>query len=389
MAGWQRRFVGAWLAPIALALTLACRAPVSSLAQPAQPQAGPPIVPVSVTPVVRRDVPVLLRGLGTVAASQSVQLRSRVDGTLMRVPVTEGQDVKQGDLLAVIDPRPYQAILDAASAKKRQDEAQLGAAKADLARYSMLAAKEVASKQKLEITTALVGQLTATLAADDAQIDAAKLNLAFCYITAPFDGRVGLRMVDPGNFVRAAEVAAVLPLAQIRPISVTFTVPQDNLPAIQRAMAEGKAPVIAYTGDDKSELDRGTLLTIDNAIDPATGTIRLKASFPNERYQLWPGQFVNARVLVGTNQGVLTVPSAAVRHGQDRLYVYVIKPDQTVARLDVEVARDDGTVAVVSKGLEEGQLAVTDGHSRLQNGSRVSIVSGAPKTAANPPRPGG
>src|SRR3954447_20268060 len=166
MAGWRRRFVGAWLAPIALALTLACRAPVSSLAQPAQPQAGPPIVPVSVTPVVRRDVPVLLRGLGTVAASQSVQLRSRVDGTLMRVPVTEGQDVKQGDLLAVIDPRPYQAILDAASAKKRQDEAQLGAAKADLARYSMLAAKEVASKQKLEITTALVGQLTATLAAD-------------------------------------------------------------------------------------------------------------------------------------------------------------------------------------------------------------------------------
>jgi len=379
----------AWLAPIAVAIVCHLPAGVSAQQPAASGPSGPPTVPVSVSPVARKDVPIILRGLGTVMASQTVQLRSRVDGTLLRVPVAEGQEVKQGDLLAVIDPRPYQAILDAALAKKRQDEAQLGAAKADLMRYSALAAQEVASKQKLETTQALVGQLTATLSADDAQIDAAKLNLTFCYITAPFDGRVGLRMTDPGNFVRSAEVSALLPLSQLRPISLTFTVPQDNLPAIQRAMAAGNAPVIAFTSDDKTELDRGTLVTIDNSIDAATGTIKLKATFPNTNYQLWPGQFVNVRILVGSTPSALTVPSAAVRHGQDRMYVYVVKPDQTVARLDVEVARDDGSVAVVSKGLEEGQEAVTDGHSRLQNGSRVSIVKGSPKEAANPARPGG
>ncbi len=389
MTFWRRRLLGAWLAPCAVAIVCQLPAEVAAQQPAAQGPSGPPTVPVSVAPVMRKDVPIILRGLGTVMASQTVQLRSRVDGTLMKVPVAEGQEVKEGELLAVIDPRPYQAIVDAALAKKRQDEALLVAAKADLMRYSALTAQEIASKQKLETTQALVGQLTATLSADDAQIDAAKLNLAFCYITAPFDGRVGLRMTDPGNFVRAAEVSALLPLSQLRPISMTFTVPQDNLPAIQRAMAAGNAPVIALTSDDKTELDRGTLVTIDNAIDGTTGTIKLKATFPNKNYQLWPGQFVNVRILVGSTPSALTVPTAAVRHGQDRMYVYVVKPDQTVARLEVEIARDDGTVAVVSKGLEEGQAAVTDGHSRLQDGSRVSIVKGAPKQAANPASPGG
>ena len=364
----------------------------ASTTAPAAPSA--PAVPVSVAPVLRKDVPIWLRGLGTVQALQSVQLRSRVDGTLMRVPVTEGQDVKQGDLLAVIDPRPYQALLDAALAKKRQDEATLAAAKADMARYTALAEKEIASRQKLELTTALVGQITATLAADEAQIDAAKLNVAFCYITAPFDGRVGLRVIDPGNFIRAAEIASVMPLAQLRPIAVTFTVPQDHLPAIQRALAAGKPRVVAYASDDKTELDQGTLLTIDNTIDPATGTIKLKATFPNASYQLWPGQFTNARLLVSTSTGALTLPSAAVRHGQDGLFVFVVKPDQTVARQAVEIERDDGVSVVVTKGVEEGQRAVVDGHSRLQNGSRVSLTSGgpsggAPKQPAPPPRAGG
>jgi multidrug efflux system membrane fusion protein len=405
------------LAPIAMALISLTQLPAWAQVGSAPP-AGSPSIPVSVSPVLRKDMPNYLRALGAVQALRSVQLRSQVDGVLVNVPVTEGQSVKQGDVLAIIDPRPYKAALDLAVARKQQDEAQLTAAKADLARYTALAARQVASQQQLETTQAKTGQLVATIAMDDAQIDAAKLNLAFCTITAPFDGRIGLRMIDPGNFIRSAEISALLPLAQLRPIAVTFTVPQDNLPAIQRAMAAGTPQVLAFTSDDKTQLDRGVLLTLDNQIDSSTGTIRLKAQFPNDKDQLWPGQFVNARLLVATTAGALAVPSAAVRHGQDRLYVYVVKPDQTVSRQDVELERDDGVTAIVKKGLEEGQLAVTDGHSRLQNGIRVSIVNrtdngaaasaGAPngaalngsapngavsggdaKEAANPPRQGG
>jgi multidrug efflux system membrane fusion protein len=389
MIFWRHRLTGAWLALLLLAPL--CHLPVTAFAQgtPAQGPAGPPAVPVSVAPVARKDVPIYLHGLGTVLALQSVQLRSQVDGVLLKVPVTEGQEVKQGDVLAIIDPRPYQAALDAAVARKQQDAAQLVAANADVVRYTALAARQVASQQQLEVAQAKAGQLIASIAMDQAQIDTAKINLTWCYITAPFDGRVGLREIDPGNFIRSAEVSAVLPLSQLRPIAVTFPVPQDNLPAIQQAMAAGKAPVVAYTSDGTTELDHGTLLTIDNAIDATTGTIKLKATFPNANSQLWPGQFVNARLLVGTDTGVLTVPTAAVRHGQDEMYVYVVKPDQTVSRQVVEVARDDGVNAIISKGLQEGQLAVTDGQSRLQNGTHVSIVNGAPKEAANPPRQGG
>ncbi len=350
---------------------------------------GPPTVPVSVATVTRKDVPNYLRGLGTVQAQQTVQLRSQVDGVLLKVPVTEGQDVKQGDVLAMIDPRPYQAVLDAANARKQQDEAQLVAANADVARYTSLAAKQVASQQQLEGAQAKAGQLIASIAMDDAQINTAKINLGWCYIVAPFDGRVGLREIDPGNFIRSAEVTPILPVSQLRPIAVTFTVPQDYLPAIQAAMANGKPAVMAYSSDDKTDLDHGTLVTVDNMIDTTTGSIKLKATLPNERYQLWPGQFVNMRVLVGTSAGVLTVPSAAVRHGQEELFVYVVKPDQTVSRQVVEIARDDGVTAIVKKGLQEGDLAVTDGQSRLQSGTRVSITNGTPKEAANPPRQGG
>ena len=224
---------------------------------------------------------------------------------------------------------------------------------------------------------------------DEAQINTAKINLAWCTITAPFDGRVGLRQIDPGNFIRAAEVSAVMPLSQLHPIAATFTVPQDYLPAIQHALAAGKPPVTAFSSDNKSELDNGSLLPVDNAIDPTTGTIKLKATFPNANSQLWPGQFVNARLLLDTSSGVLTVPSAAVRHGQDALFVYVVRPDQTVARQVVTVQRDDGVTAVIAKGLEEGQLAVTDGQSRLQNGTHISIVDGTQKQATNPPQEGG
>lgn len=360
----------------------------SATASPATPPAsGPTGVPVSVAPVQRKDVPIWLRGLGLVQAFNAVQLRSRVDGTLTQVPVTEGQEVKQGDLLAVIDPRPYQAALDAALAKKQQDEAQIATAQSDLARYTTLAKEEVASRQKLEVVAALTKQLRAAIVGDEAQIEAAQLNLSFCYITAPFDGRVGLRTVDPGNLVRAAEATSIMTVAQLRPISVTFALPQDNLPAIAEAMANGKLPVLASSSDDKAELDRGTLLTVDNAIDPATGTIKVKATFPNPQNKLWPGQFVNVRLLIGTDKGVLTVPTAAVQHGPGNLYVYAIKPDGVVARQIVRQLRDDGTVAVLADGVEEGQQVVTDGQSRLQAGSRVAINT-TTKSASSQAKPG-
>lgn len=365
---------------LSVAGLLCAAAPLSALA--AEGDAAPaavPTVPVSVAKVVRRDVPVLIRGLGTVQAYYSVLLRTQVDGKLLQIPVAEGQNVKKGDLLAVIDTRPYQAVLNAAMAKKQQDEALLANAKADLARYSSLATQNFASRQQVDTQQAQVNQVTAAIAGDQAQIEAAQVNLGFCAIVAPFDGRVGLRTIDPGNFVRAAEAAPILPLAQIQPIAVTFTVPQDSLPAIQAAMAVGKPSVVAFASDNLTELDRGELQTIDNSIDATTGTIKVKAAFPNANNKLWPGQFVNTRLLVGTDSGAVTVPSAAVQHGQGRLYAYVIKDDQTAEARTVELVRDDGVTAVIAKGLEEGQTVVTDGQSRLRNGTKVAANSGLGK----------
>ncbi len=362
--------------------------PRQTMAQ--QPTTAPPqAVPVSVARVTRQDVPLWLHGLGTVQAFYSVQLRPKVDGTLLRVPVDEGQAVKQGDLLAVIDPKPYQAVLDAAKAKKLQDQADLANAKRDLERYDSLAKQDFASRQQVDTQLALVSHMVAAMAGDDAQIEAAQLNVDYCYIAAPFQGRVGLRTVDPGNFVRAAEVTSLMPLSQIQPIAVTFTVPQDALSEVQQTLRSGAAPVVAYSSDDKTELDRGTLLTIDNAIDSTTGTIKLKATFPNTASRLWPGQFINTRLLLGTAKGALTVPSQAVLHGQDRLYVYMLNPDQTATVRTVEIKGDDGTVAIIANGLTLGETVVTDGQSRLLEGSRVTIIAPAPKPAAGSPQAGG
>lgn len=344
-----------------------------------------PIIPVTITKATHQDVPMWLKGLGSVQPFQSVQVRTRVDGTLLDVPVAEGQEVKKGDLLAIIDPRPYRALLDVAMARKKQDQAALENAKADLTRYTALAQKEIASRQKLDAVTMQVNQLNAAIAADDALIASAELNLAFSYITAPFDARVGLRSVDPGNVVRAAEATPMFSLVQIHPIAATFTVPQDHLPEIQQAMALGPLPVVAFGSDDRTELAQGTLLTIDNAIDPATGTIRLKATFPNQDNRLWPGQFINVRMLLHVDRNALTVPSAAVLRGPIGEYVYVVKPDSTVARQVIEVNRDDGKVAIVTKGLEAGQTVVQDGQSRLRVGSRVAAAE--PNRANGTPTP--
>jgi multidrug efflux system membrane fusion protein len=351
--------------------------PLQADAQTPQPGPGQG-VPVTVTSAVRRDVPIWLRGLGTVQAYNSVQLRPRVDGTLTEVPVKEGQDVKRGDLLAVIDPRPYKAALDQALAKKQQDQAQLGNAQADLARYTSLVRQDFASRQQLETQQSMVKQFSATILGDDAQVEAAQLNLSFSYITAPFDGRIGLRNVDPGNSVRAAEATPIVALTQIQPISASFTLPQDNLPAIMQAMQQRPLDAVVYASDNKTELDRGTLLTPDNMIDTTTGTIKLKATFPNARRTLWPGQFVNVRLLQGVETNVIAIAAPAVQHGPNGLYVYQIGANDTVSMQPIEVARQEGDVYVVSSGLAEGAVVVASGQSRLQTGSRVTVREASP-----------
>jgi multidrug efflux system membrane fusion protein len=338
-------------------------------------------VPVTVTSAVRRDVPNWLRGLGTIQAYYAVQLRPRVDGTLTEVPVQEGQDVKKGDLLAVIDPRPYKAIFDGALAKKQQDQAQLENARADQARYASLVRQDFASRQQLETQQSLVKQFAAAILGDDAQVEAAQLNLSFCYITAPFDGRIGLRNVDPGNSVRSAEATPIVSVTQIQPISVTFTLPQDSLPAIMRAMEQHPLETVAYSSDNQTELDRGMLLTPDNTIDTTTGTIKLKATFPNAHRTLWPGQFVNVRLLLGIESNVIAVAASAVQHGPSGLYVYKIGPNDMVEVQPIQVTRQEGDVYVVSNGLADGAVIVATGQSRLQAGTHVTVRDASPAAA--------
>jgi membrane fusion protein, multidrug efflux system len=340
----------------------------------AHAQSTPQGIPVTVATVARQDVPNWADGLGTVQAFYSVSLRTQVDGTLVAVPVKEGQDVKAGDLLALIDPRTYQATMDQASAKKQQDLAQLANAQADLWRFSALEKRDFASQQQVATQSALVKQLTATIAGDDAQIEAAKINLDYCRITAPFDARVGLRNVDPGNFVRASEATQIVSVAQIQPISVTFTLPQDDLPAIAKAMSKGGLRVDVYASDNTTKLDTGTLGTIDNSVDITTGTIKAKASFPNKNRTLWPGQFVNVRLLLDTDLNVVAAPAAAIQHGPDGLAVYLVDPQaNTVKFQPIKVARQEGSVYVVTNGLEPGNVVVVAGQSRLQDGTRISI----------------
>lgn len=341
-----------------------------------QPAAQAPAVPVTVGTAARQDVPVWQRGIGTVQALNTVLVRARVDGTLMQFVPTEGQEVKQGDLIAVIDPRPYKAALDQAAAKRGQDEADLKDARQDLARYNSLARQDFASRQQVDTQTALVNHLVAALAGDDAAIESAKLNLSFCYITSPIDGRIGLRQVDPGNLVHAADAGGIVTITQVHPISVVFTLPQDDLPAIVTAMGQRQLTVAAWSNDDKLPLAEGTLLTPDNAIDATTGTIKLKATFANQDNRLWPGQFVAAQLLLRTDRQVVTVPTQAVQHGPNGLYVYVVQPDSTVQRQPVE-AQDRGPLTVIAKGLEAGQRIVLDGQSRLENGSHIVATATA------------
>ncbi len=372
-AGLGLLALAAMLAPMLPRIDARAQAPASS---PHPAQAG---IPVQAQAATRQDVPVVLRNIGSVQAYDSVLLRARVDGTIDRLFFTEGQDVKAGQPLAQIDPRPYAAAYAAAAAKKASDQAALANAQRDLARYSSLARNDFASRQQVDTQQSSVAQLQAAIQGDDAQIASAQLNIDYAHITSPIDGRTGIRLVDPGNLVQASQATGIVTVTQIHPISVVFTLPQDDLPQIQAGMAEARAhqgalPVTAYAPDDRTKLGDGTLLTIDNQIDQSTGTIKLKATFPNPDDRLWPGQFVNARIQVGTLHNALVIPSSAVQNGPDGQYVYMVKPDRTVAQVPVGIGLDTGRIAVVQKGLAEHATVVTGGQERLQAGTKVDVT---------------
>ncbi len=348
--------------------------------QPAQP----PPVPVTVAESKAADVPVYLRGIGTVQALNAVEVHPQVGGVLVGVPVREGQDVKQGDPLAVIDPRPYKAALDKAQAQLQQDQAQLDNAQADFKRYSNLVRNDFASRQQVDTQSSTVSRLQGVIAADNAAIEDARLNLGFCVVHAPMDGRVGLRRVDPGNLIQAnSSGAGILLVVQVHPIAVVFTLPETDLPRVRQASVHGPLTVLADSSDGRDELARGTLLTPDNAVNASSGTIQFKATFPNTEDQLTPGGFISTRLLIDTLHGV-TVPHDAVQHGQQGLYVFTVKPDQTADRRDIQLGYDDGKVALIAKGVEAGEQVVVSGQTRVGLGTRVN-----PQTPSNAQAQGG
>ncbi len=328
-----------------------------------------PAVPVTAGLAETKNIPVYLTGLGTVQAFNTVVVKVRVDGQLDKVAFTEGQDVKAGDLLAQIDPRPFQAALDQAKAVKAKDEAQLENAKRDLQRFINL--HDFATKQSVDTQSALVRQLEATIQGDQAAIESAQTQLAYSTITAPLSGRTGVRLVDQGNIVHASDANGLVMITQLQPISVMFGLSDRQLANISREMANGPLKVIAEGRTDHQPLGEGTLTLVDNQIDQGTGTIRLKATFPNEDHALWPGQFINIRLLLRTLQQAVTVPSTAIQRGPNGMYVYVIKPDSTVAMQPVSVGQMNDGTSVVESGLQPGDKIVVRGQYRLQPGTRV------------------
>jgi multidrug efflux system membrane fusion protein len=328
-----------------------------------------PAVPVTAGLAETKNIPVYLTGLGTVQAFNTVVVKVRVDGQLDKVAFTEGQDIKAGDLLAQIDPRPFQAALDQAKAVKAKDEAQLENAKRDLQRFINL--HDFATKQSVDTQSALVRQLEATIQGDQASIESAQTQLAYSTITAPLSGRTGVRLVDQGNIVHAGDANGLVVITQLQPISVMFSLSDRQLTNISREMVNGPLKVIAEGRTDHQPLGEGTLTLVDNLIDQSTGTIRLKAAFSNEDHTLWPGQFINIRLLLRTLQQVVTVPSTAIQRGPSGMYVYVIKPDSTVAMQPVSVGQMNDGTSVVENGLQPGDKIVVRGQYRLQPGTRV------------------
>jgi len=354
----------------------ATRPSLSAAPAPQAAGAAPPrAVPVETVQALRRDVPVRLQGLGNVQAFNAVTVRSQVDGQLIQVAFTEGQTVRVGDVLARIDPRTYQAALDQALAKKAQDEAQLANARNDLQRYAGLVEHNYSSRQQYDTTRALVGQFEALVRGDQAAVDTARVLLGYTTITAPLAGVVGMRLVDQGNIVHAADAGGLVVIAQMQPISVVFSLPEDAVSRLVKAMATEPPMVAVLSRDGRQTLDEGRLALVDNQIDPTTGTVRLKATLPNRDGALWPGQFVTARVLLEVRRQVLTVPATAVLHGQQGTYSYVVRADRTVEVRPVTVGPFAEGVAVIESGIADGETVVTAGQYRLQPGARIEVRS--------------
>ena len=330
-------------------------------------------IPVVGAQVSARDMPVYLRGLGSVIAFNTVTVKSRVDGELVKVNFKEGQEVRAGDLLAQIDPRPFEVQLHQAQATQAKDEAQLADAQINLDRYTDLYRQGVIPKQQLDTQSSLVAQLQGAVGSDKAQVENAKLQLVYSRITSPISGRVGLRLVDPGNMVHATDTSGMLVITQLQPIAVVFTLPEDYVPAVLQHMRKGDLQVEAYSRDDKTKIATGKLLTLDNMIDPTTGTNKLKAVFENAERVLWPNQFVNMRLLLDVKKNATTVPVAALQNGSQGQFVFVVKPDKTVEVRPVKVGFTEGNTASVDQGLTVGELVVTDGQDKLQPNSRVEV----------------
>jgi multidrug efflux system membrane fusion protein len=330
-------------------------------------------IPVTVAVAEARDVPIYIRGLGTVQAYKTVAVKSRVDGQIVKVDFHEGQDVKEGDLLFQIDPRPYQAALDRAAAAKQRDEAQLEGAQLDLDRYGKLIGSGYQSRQSYDQQKATVDGLKAAIVGDQAAIDTAKLNLVYSGVRAPIDGRTGQRLVDLGNLVQSGQGTTLVTITQIKPIFVNFTIPQYANHNLRKTQAKEALTAYAYSADDTYKLAEGKVTLVDNQIDTATGTLRLKATYENKDEQLWPGQFVSVRLQLSTRKGATTVPQRAVMQGPNGAYGYIVKADNTVERRAFEVAATQDGIAVITKGVAVGEKIVADGQYRLTDGAHVRV----------------
>ncbi len=345
-------------------------------------------IPVSVAIAEHQNVPIYVRGIGTVQALNMAVIKTRVDGEIVKVSFQEGQDVKAGDPLFQIDPRPFQAALDQAQSNRAQNEAKLTGAQLDLDRYIKTSAKGYEPIQLRDDQRARVDALKGLIAADEAAMQSARLNLIYADIRAPFDGRTGTRMVDVGNLVQASQATSLVSITQIKPIYVNFTVPQDVNDVVRRKQAASPLTVVAYTGKD-GELGRGTLSVIDNRIDTATGTLRLKATFENADEQLWPGQFVNVRLQLSTQMDAVTVPRRAVMEGSSGYFCYVVRPDGTAERRSIELGPVQDGIAVIERGVKAGEKVVFEGQFRLSDGMRTQIIEPAAKNELAKPGPKG